>query len=39
MQLDGDLPETHFYTDFTMVGQDAIAVVAFFVYLMERIQN
>jgi hypothetical protein len=39
MQPEGDIPETHFYTDFTMAGQDAFAVVAFLVYFMQRIQN
>jgi len=38
MQPEGDLPETHFYTDFTMAGQDAFAMVAFLMYFMERMQ-
>jgi|HubBroStandDraft_1064217.scaffolds.fasta_scaffold842172_1 hypothetical protein len=29
MQPDRDLPETHFYTDFTIAGQDAFALVTF----------
>ena len=39
MQPEEDLPETHFYTDFIVAGQDAFALVAFLVYFMERIQN
>ena len=39
MQTEGDIPETHLYTDFTMAGQDAYALVAFLVYSMEIIQN
>ena len=39
MQPEGDLPEMHFYTDFTMAGQDAFVMVAFLVYFMERMQN
>jgi hypothetical protein len=32
-------PETHFYTDFTMAGQDAYAFVAFLAYFMEIMQD
>ena len=39
MQPYGNLPEMHFYTDFTMAGQDAFAVVTFLMYFMEKIQN
>ena len=28
MQPEGHISETHFYTDFTMAGQDAYALVA-----------
>jgi hypothetical protein len=38
MQPEEDLPETHFYTDFTLAGQDAFAVVTFLMYCMERMQ-
>ena len=31
-------PETHFYTDFIMAGQDAFALVASLVYFMEILQ-
>jgi hypothetical protein len=33
---EGDLPETRFYTDFTMAGRDAFAVVAFLVFLWKE---
>ena len=39
MQPEADLTETHFFTDFTIAGQDAIAMVAFLVYFMERMQS
>jgi hypothetical protein len=39
MEPEGDLPKTHFYTDFTIAGQDAFALVAFLVYYIERMQN
>ena len=36
MQSGGDLPETHFYTDFTTAGQDAFAMVAFLAFYGEN---
>jgi hypothetical protein len=33
MQPEGDLPETHFYTVFTVAGQDAFSLVPFLVFL------